>query len=606
LGATYLNDQVHFRVWAPEANKLRIVFGAGSKDERSCAMTKALEGYFTAILPGALPGELYSFYVDDRGPLPDPASRYQPQGVHGPSAIVDATSYQWHDEDWIGVALQDIVFYELHVGAFTPEGTFRSAAGKLGYLKDLGVTAVEVMPLADFAGNRNWGYDGVAPFAPARCYGTPDDFRYFVDQAHQIGLAVFVDAVYNHFGPDGAYQGCFSRHYFTNRHHTPWGNAINFDGPLSSHVREYFIENALRWIHEYHVDGLRLDATHAIKDDSPRHILTELAAAVSHWSAEMGRRVHVIAEDARNLAQLVRPEGGGGMGLAGVWADDFHHHMRRALAGDRDGYFAEFDGSTQSIADTARLGWLRGSDSADVEYSRFVYCIQNHDQTGNRALGDRLHQKLNPASYRAASALLVLLPHTPLLFMGQEWAASTPFLYFTNHDAELGALVTEGRLREFEAFTSFSNAAIPDPQAADTFFASRLNWDELIAEPHASVLRLYRSLLHLRHTEPSLGAIDSVPRLRIEALDDSTLLLHRVSADETHGLLAVIRLHGSGQVNLSAQAFNPNPLWNSEDPQFAVDSEPITVDPARSLVGFSRPGAIVFRTVFRTLEGGRV
>jgi maltooligosyltrehalose trehalohydrolase len=576
---------------------MRIVVGVGLDNERTCPMTKSSEGYFTAIMAGASPGEPYYFYVDGRGPFPDPASRYQPHGVHGPSAIIDPSSYRWHDEGWMGLALQDVIFYELHIGAFTPQGTFRSAAGKLPYLKDLGITAVEVMPLADFPGNRNWGYDGVAPFAPARCYGTPDDFRYFVDHAHQLGLAVFVDAVYNHFGPDGAYQGCFSRHYFTEKHQTPWGDAINFDQPLSEDVRQYFVENALRWIHEYHIDGLRLDATHAIKDDSLRNILAELAAAVSQASAELGRRVHVIAEDARNLAQLVKPECAGGMGLSGLWADDFHHQMRRALTGDREGYFAAFDGSTQSIARTIRQGWLRGSDSAGLTYSRFVYCIQNHDQVGNRALGDRLHHGLDAATYRAASALLLLLPQTPLLFMGQEWAATTPFLFFTDHSAELGTSVTEGRRREFAEFSVFSERGVPDPQAEDTFSASRLHWEESTAEPHTAFLRMYKSLLHMRRTEPALRTPGSSPSLQIEAIDDDTLLLYRSAEGEALGLLAVIRLRGSGEVNLSGQAFTPDPAWTSEDPQFAVDSKPIDVQEAKSVIRFWRPGAIVFRTV---------
>ena len=576
---------------------MRILFGAGRDSERTCAMTKTSEGYFTALVPGASPGEPYRFYVDNRGPFPDPASRYQPDGVHGPSAIIDPGAYRWHDADWIGLALPDIVFYELHVGAFTPQGTFRAAAGQLEYLRDLGVTAVEVMPLADFAGDRNWGYDGVAPFAPARCYGTPDDFRYFVDQAHQLGLAVFVDAVYNHFGPDGAYQGCFSRHYFSRKHQTPWGDAINFDQPLSAEVRRYFVENALRWICEYHIDGLRLDATHAIKDASSHNILAEIAAAVAHCSVALGRRIHVVAEDARNLAQLVTPECASGMGLAAVWADDFHHQMRRALTGDREGYFADFDGSTRSIAKTIRQGWLRGSDPVGLEYSKFVFCIQNHDQVGNRALGDRLHHGVDAATYRAASALLLLLPQTPLLFMGQEWAASTPFLYFTDHNAALGALVTEGRRREFSEFAVFSEARVPDPQAETTFSASRLKWAEMAVEPHAAVLRLYKSLLHMRRTEPALRAVGVSPNLRIEALDDDTLLLQRAAAGEKTELRAVIRLRGSGEVSLKSQAMILNPVWNSEDPQFAVDSRPIEVVEAESLVRFERPGAIVFRTV---------
>ena len=549
-------------------------------------MAKTADGYFTAELAEAFPGSLYQLYVDGQGPFPDPASRYQPQGVHGPSAIVDPASYRWQDGGWRGIALEDVVFYELHVGTFSAEGTFRAAVEKLGYLKELGVTAVELMPLADFAGDRNWGYDGVAPFAPARCYGTPNDLRYFVDQAHQKGLAVFGDAVYNHFGPDGAYQAAFSKHYFTKRHQTPWGDGINFDGEMSAAVREYFIENALRWIYEYHFDGLRLDATHAIADESPRHILTAIAAAAAQASEELHRSVHVVAEDARNMARIVTAECEGGLGLTAVWADDFHHQMRRGLAGDSEGYFAEFDGSVPSIAETAKRGWLRGSNPAGIEYSRFVCCIQNHDQIGNRAMGDRLHHEIDPATYRAASALLLLLPQTPLLFMGQEWAASTPFRYFTDHNAELGALVTEGRRREFASFAAFSQLEIPDPQALETFLASRLDWGELTAEPHASVLRLYQSLLKLRRTAAALRGNMSSPELALEALDEDTLLLR-------DPLPAVIRLRGAGEVGLPFSTREP--VWNSEDAEYAPDSQPIRTEMNGRRLTFARPGAIVFQ-----------
>ena len=548
-------------------------------------MTKGGDGYFTAELADAFPGSCYQFFVDGHGPFPDPASRYQPRGVHGPSAIVDPAGYRWRDGAWTGIALHDVVFYELHVGTFTPEGTFRAAAEKLAYLKDLGITAVELMPLADFAGDRNWGYDGVAPFAPARCYGTPDDLRYFVDRAHQTGLAVFGDAVYNHFGPDGAYQAEFSKHYFTKRHQTPWGDGINFDGEMSAAVREYFIENALRWIYEYHFDGLRLDATHAIQDESPRHILTAIAAALAQAADELGRRVHVVAEDARNLAKLVTREDQGGLGLTAVWADDFHHQMRRGLAGDSEGYFAEFDGSVASIGETAKRGWLRGGDPAGLEYSRWVYCIQNHDQIGNRALGDRLHHGVDLATYRAASSLLLLLPQTPLLFMGQEWAASTPFRYFTDHNTELGALVTEGRRREFASFAAFSQVEIPDPQAPETFLASRLDWSELNAEPHAPMLRLYKSLLQLRRKAVPRSLHS--PQLPIEALDEGTLLLRGPSP-------AVIRLR-AGSVTLPFSVREP--VWNSEDAEYAPDSQPIRIKMNGRRVTFARPGAIVFQGV---------
>jgi maltooligosyltrehalose trehalohydrolase len=569
---------------------MKLVLGEGQE----VAMTKLLDGYFTALVTEAIPGDRYCFYVDGHGPFPDPASRYQPAGVHAPSVIVDPSTFEWHDGDWIGLALQDLVFYELHVGTFTPEGTYRSAARKLDYLKDLGITAVELMPLSDFPGTRNWGYDGVAPFAPAHCYGSPDDLRSFVDQAHRLGIAVFIDAVYNHFGPDGAYQSTFSGHYFTKRHHTPWGDAVNFDAPLNEPVRTYVMENALRWIHEFHIDGLRLDATHTIKDNSPRHILAELAATVRHHSAELGRRVHLIAEDALNRAPLIQPECCGGLGMSGVWADDFHHQMRRGLAGDSDGYFAEFDGTAKSIVKTIKRGWWRGqSDPAGVSYPQFIYCLQNHDQIGNRALGDRLHHGIDAATYRAATALLLLLPQTPLLFMGQEWAASTPFCYFTDHHDELGVLVSEGRRREFADFTGFGGTQIPDPQSRETFKASQLRWEELATEPHAGVLRLYKSLLRMRRLEPA-GELSS-PDLEIEAIGEDALLLRRTV------LSAVIRLQGQGAVDVSNRLNLADPVWNSEDLQFTSDSQPIHIDTREARVLFSRPGAIVFRTA--TKEG---
>lgn len=552
-------------------------------------MAKTLNGYFTAVVVDARPGTQYSFYVDGHGPLPDPASRYQPEGVHGPSVIIDPTSYQWNDSGWRGIPLEQTVFYELHIGTFTPEGTFQSAAKKLSYLKDLGVTSIELMPLSDFSGDRNWGYDGVAPFAPARCYGCPDDLRSFVDQAHKIGLAVFIDVVYNHFGPDGAYQGTFSKHYYTKHHHTPWGDAINFDDSLNEPVREYVIENTLRWIYEYHVDGLRLDATDTIKDDSPRHILADLNAAVAQASVSLHRHIHLVAEDSVNRASIVKTHSHGGLGFSGVWADDFHHQIRRTLAGDCDGYFATVDGSIASIAKTAKRGWWRGtSDTTGIDYFRFIYCIQNHDQVGNRALGDRLHQTIDWAVYRAASALLLLLPQTPLLFMGQEWAASTPFLFFTDHHAELGHAVTEGRRKEFGSFAGFSGSQIPDPQALDTFRASQLRWDELSTEPHLHMVNLYKSLLALRRANPAVQ--QTAPELQISNLDENTILLQR------DAIIGVFRLNGQGDLTLCDKLTLVEPIWNSEDPHFAPDSQPIQVNIAESRITFLRPGAVVFRT----------
>ncbi|MGH9663935.1 MAG: malto-oligosyltrehalose trehalohydrolase, partial [Bryobacteraceae bacterium] len=515
------------------------------------------------------------------------------------------------DERWTGLELQDTILYELHVGTFTPEGTFGGVASRLTELRELGVTAIELMPVADFPGRWNWGYDGVAPFAPAHCYGTPDDLRSLVDQAHSVGLAVYLDVVYNHFGPDGAYQASFSRFYYSEGHRSPWGAGINFDGPLSEPVRDYAMENALRWVHEYHIDGLRLDATHAIVDDSRRNILASLSGAVRGSLEGSGRRVQVIAEDHRNLASLVKPERDGGCGLDGVWSDDFHHQMRRALNGDSDGYFQDFDGSAENIAATARQGWFytgqpsayfghaRGSGTAGVEPWRFLFFLQNHDQVGNRAFGDRVHHKIDPAAWRAASALLLVLPETPLLFMGQEWAASTPFQYFTDHHAELGRLVTEGRRREFGRFAAFADpetrGSIPDPQSEATFLASRLQWEERACEPHSSVLRLYRSLLELRRREPALRFEAGRP-FEILPWEDDSLIAKR-SASNGDALLAVVRLRGAGAVEVVPGAGKEwTPILATEDPAFAPDPHPPRIAPDPLTVEFMRPGAVLFRT----------
>jgi maltooligosyltrehalose trehalohydrolase len=619
IGATFTGHETFFRVWAPEASAVDVV----CEKHGDVPMKKSADGYFSATAPICGPGDLYRYRVDDRGSFPDPASRFQPQGVHGPSQVIDPSSFAWSDRRWRGIALQDLVLYELHMGTFTPEGTYQSAAAKLSELRDLGISAVEIMPLADFPGNRNWGYDGVALFAPARCYGAPDDLRHFVNVAHQQGMAVFLDVVYNHFGPDGAYHSFFSKYYFSTTHRSPWGSGINFDGPNSGPVREFFIDNALRWIREYHFDGLRLDATHAIVDESPRHILASISSAMKASLPETERCVHLIAEDVRNLAHMAKPESQHGWGVDAVWSDDFHHQMRRSLAGDSDGYFGDFDGSTTSIAETAKKGWFycgqyapyfdreRGSDPAGMDYSRFVFFIQNHDQIGNRAFGDRMHQKIDAAAYRAATALLLMLPQIPLLFMGQEWAAGTPFLYFTDHHPELGRLVTEGRRREFERFAAFADPhvrqSIPDPQAVSTFESSRLHWEERGLERHASVLRLYRALLALRRSEPALRTCGRSGELRIYAYDKDVLIMRR-EARNGRAVLVIVQLAGNGAVNLSAYA-GANGTWDegweqllhTEDPLFAEDSAPPTIEFRKATVNFARPGAVLLLNAKETL-----
>jgi maltooligosyltrehalose trehalohydrolase len=616
LGAVPGEAGTRFTVWAPDAGGVEVEVRDGGYLRRP--LERSSDGTFTATLDEARAGARYRYFVDGRGPFPDPASRFQPEGVHGPSEVVDPRGFAWSDGDWRGVGIDELVVYELHVGTFTPEGTFTAAAAKLPALARLGITAVELMPLADFPGGRSWGYDGVALFAPARCYGRPDDLRGFVDAAHGLGLGVLIDVVYNHLGPDGAYHGQFSPYYYSDRE-SPWGRAMNLDGPHAGMVRRFFIENALHWIHEYHADGLRLDATHALADRSDTHFLAELAARV-RAEAPPPRRL-VVAEDHRNLALMVRQPEDGGWGLDGVWADDFHHQVRRMVAGDSDGYYADFTGTSDDLAATIRKGWFfcgqhseylgrpRGSDPAGVTLSRFVVCVQNHDQVGNRAFGERLHHQVPLDVYRAVSALLAVVPETPLLFMGQEWAASTPFRYFTDHHDELGRLVTEGRRREFQRFAAFADpearSSIPDPQASTTFEASRLRWAERDDEPHASVLRLHEALFGLRRREPALRAPG--PGLAdVVALDAGTLLVRRVSPESGSTIVLAARLQGAGEVTIDPLARGGVPwAWtvrlSTEEAPYAPDPRAIDVElgEASALLRFARPGAVILKGVRR-------
>jgi maltooligosyltrehalose trehalohydrolase len=559
LGACPEAGGVTFRVWAPSWTRVELVLEPGLPASRRHLLEPSKDGMFSGTFRDVAAGDLYSYMLDGEGPFPDPASRFQPQGVHGPAAVVDPHAYAWSDRGWRGIPLCDAVIYELHVGTFTPQGTFAGVTERLSDLAELGVTVIELMPVADFPGSHNWGYDGVSLFAPSRVYGTPEDLRRLVDAAHGLGLGVVLDVVYNHFGPDGAYASVFSPWYFSTKHTSPWGAAVNLDDEGSAYVREFFIENALHWLHEYHFDGLRLDATHGLIDNSPHHFVAELAARARAAIPE--RTLLLIAEDDRNLAAIVRPQHQGGWGLDAVWADDLHHHLRRRAAGDSDGYYEDFSGSIADIAATIRDGWFyrgqlsayrrepRGTDPAGVPLERMVVCLQNHDQIGNRPFGRRLHHQIEPAVFRALSALLLFLPETPLLFMGQEWAASSRFLYFTDHHADLGRLVTEGRRAEFSRFAAFADpvthARIPDPQAHDTFAASRLVWEERAAPPHAGVLDLYRTLLRLRRDEIALRR-----PFEVIDVDDACLVLAR-GAGPGSVLLLVVCLDTPRRVDLA-------------------------------------------------------
>jgi maltooligosyltrehalose trehalohydrolase len=572
---------------------------------------------FAATFDDVRTGDLYMYQLDGEGPYPDPCSRFQPHGVHGPSAVIDPAGFEWSDRHWRGVALERAVIYELHIGTFTPAGTFAGTVERLPHLADLGVTVIELMPVADFPGSRNWGYDGVSLFAPSRQYGTPDDLRRLVDAAHSAGLAVVLDVVYNHFGPDGAYCTVFSPFYRSDRHQSPWGSAINLDGEHADAVRAFFIENALHWLHEHHVDGLRLDATHWLLDETRPHFVAELAARVRE--SVIGRTVLLAAEDERNSATIVRPASAGGWGLDAVWADDFHHHVRRRSAGDHDGYYQDYSGSLRDLAATLRRGWFycgqrstyadapRGTDPAGVSLERMIICLQNHDQIGNRPFGRRLHHQVDLQAFRALSALLLFAPETPLLFMGQEWAASTPFLFFTDHNPELGRLVTEGRRREFARFEAFADegtrARIPDPQALSTFEASRLDWRECTLAPHAGVLELYRALLGLRRTEP---ALQPGSRFEVVELDEHGLVLTRGDAPGQALLLVVWLAEGGTYEHARHGLVIPGTRWSvvlsTDDARFLESADDRTrglapeIEPGDPLVvRFRRPAAVILR-----------
>jgi maltooligosyltrehalose trehalohydrolase len=586
IGATPTPDGVRFRLWAPSATRVDVMIEAPAAVHR---LTGEPDGYHSALVPGLAAGARYRYRLDGDATYPDPASRSQPEGVHGHSEVVDPDAFTWTDAGWAGLDPAGLVIYELHVGTFTGAGTFDAAVERLDHLARLGVTAIELMPVAEFSGTRNWGYDGVGLFAPESAYGGPEGLRRLVDAAHRRGLGVILDVVYNHLGPEGNYLPAVTGgRFFTDRHHTPWGDAINYDGPDSGPVRSFVLANALYWAREYHVDGLRLDATHAIVDDSPVHLLEEIAARLH---ALEPRRV-VIAEDDRRDARLVRPRGHGGYGLDAAWADDLHHQLRRLTAGDHEGYFARFGGTVPEVVDTLRRGWSYDDGARALPPSAFVHCIQNHDQVGNRALGERLNHQVAPPVYRALSALLMLSPYTPLLWMGQEWAASTPFQYFTDHPESLGRLVTEGRRREFRRFSAFSDPAarerIPDPQAEETFVRSKLRWEETGRMPHRGMLALYRELLALRRSEPALRRPDR-DGMTVTAAGARGLTLRR-EAPGGAAILLVVNLGGALELPLDDRPWSP--LLATEDARFGGED---TVRLAGGSALLGTPGALVLR-----------
>ena len=608
IGANPEAGGTRFRVWAPAAKEAEVVLHRAG-DERF-AMEREDDGHWTAAVHGVDSGTLYRYRLDGQD-YPDPASRSQPEGVHGPSEVIDPDAFAWSDAGWAGLTPNGLVIYELHVGTFTEEGTFDAAIERLDFLRELGVNAIEVMPIASFSGSRNWGYDGVAPYAPAAAYGGPEAFKRFVDATHARELGVILDVVYNHFGPEGNYLPAITGgRFFTDRHKTPWGDGINYDGPDSAPVRDFVIQNALHWAHEYHVDGLRLDATHAIVDDSPVHVLRELSQRLH----AMSRPRILIAEDERNDRRVVTPADDGGLGLDAVWADDLHHQLRRLTAGDSEGYFASYSGSIDDVVATLRKGWFyegqvaahsgeaRGTPATGLPPRAFVHCIQNHDQTGNRPMGDRITESVPLPVYRALSTLLLASPFTPMLWMGQEWAASSPFQYFTDHPPELGKLVTEGRREEFKGFSAFSDPAqrerIPDPQAEETFTRSKLRWDELERERHRETVALYRELLRLRRGEAAL-APSGRDGFEVATVGDRALVLRRWAGGEM--VLVVASFGDALQLDFSARPETRAPaggrwavLLDSEDPRYGGEG-PARLTTDGAALELRTPGAVILK-----------
>lgn len=533
FGAQLQEDgTTRFRLWAPKAQHIELCL-EGAKGV-SLPLKNIGQGWFALTTSAAPAGTRYHFRVNGETLVPDPASRFQPEDVHGPSEVVNPQAFEWTDDWWRGRPWDEAVIYELHVGTFASEGTFAAVEQKLDYLRELGITAIELMPVADFPGRRNWGYDGVLLYAPDSIYGSPEDLKHLVQAVHSKGLMIFLDVVYNHFGPDGNYLHVYSPQFFTDRHHTPWGDAINFDGSQSRVVRDFFIHNALYWLEEYRFDGLRFDAVHAIVDDSQPDILTELAQVVRQ---RLGgeRFIHLILENGNNAAHyLERDEQKRPNLYTAQWNDDIHHALHVLIAGESDGYYADY--VTHPVEQLGRClaegfafqgecsefhGANRGEPSSDLPPAAFVSFLQNHDQVGNRPFGDRISQNGQLQRLKAAMEILLLCPETPLLFMGEEFAAPSPFLFFCDFHGDLANAVTSGRRNEFSRFAKFSSPAardqIPDPNSEQTFLQSKLDWSCLKMENHARWLHFYRGLLslRLRTIVPRLQAISGAAKYTV-------------------------------------------------------------------------------------------
>jgi maltooligosyltrehalose trehalohydrolase len=522
LGATWNNGDCEFSVWAPQAHAVEVRFRASN---RTIELEPIARGYYRSVVANLEPDAQYVFRLNNTVERADPASRFQPQGVFGPSQVVNPSGFLWQDQQWQGLQLKDYVLYEVHVGAYSPSGTFNELCESIADLKSLGVTAIELMPVAQFPGVRNWGYDGVLPFAVQNSYGGPEGLQRFVNACHSEGLAVVLDVVYNHLGPEGNFLGDFGP-YFTDRYKTPWGQAINFDGPQSDEVARFFIENALYWLESFHIDALRLDAIHGIFDHNARPFLSMLSTAIEEFAQRSHRHVYLIAESDLNDPAFVKEKEAGGYGLHAQWNDDFHHSLHALQTGEKTGYYRDF-GSMSDLKTALQRGYVysgqysafrerrHGAPATGIRPSQFVVFSQNHDQVGNRGLGERSSSLISFEAQKLSAAVVLLSPNIPLMFMGEDYGETAPFLYFTDHsDPGLGRAVREGRQAEFSSF--HTTGTVPDPQSPSTFLKSKLNHSLRQQGQHKVLRSLYQELLHLRKTHSSFGDLDAA------AVDAST------------------------------------------------------------------------------------
>ncbi|HKS30444.1 MAG TPA: malto-oligosyltrehalose trehalohydrolase [Pyrinomonadaceae bacterium] len=606
VGAEVLPEGgVHFRVWASRRKRvrLRLETGEGAASQ-TIEMEREPGGYFHAYAEAARAGSLYRFQLDDDDyPYPDPASRFQPEGPHGPSCVIDAGSFRWTDDGWRGRSLRGQVIYEMHVGTFTREGTWRAAGRELKELSALGVTVVEMMPVAEFPGRFGWGYDGVDLYAPTRLYGEPDDLRRFVDEAHRVGIAVILDVVYNHLGPDGNYLSQFSEGYFNAERKTEWGDALNFDGENSGPVREFFTANAGYWIKEFHMDGVRIDATQSIHDSSPEHILAAVTREVR--ASASGRETIIVGENEPQEVKMIRPASVGGYGLDGLWNDDFHHSARVALTGKSEAYYTDYRGRPQEFISALKWGYLyqgqrykwqrhrRGTPSLNLKPEQMVIFMENHDQVANSGRGERVHLLTSPGLYRAMTALTLLAPSTPMLFQGQEFAASTPFYYFADHEGELASLVRKGRVEFLAQFRSIATpemrACLVDPASAEAFEKCKLDFSE--RETNRAVYDMHKDLLKLRRED----AVFSLQRERGvdgAVLGDEAFVL-RFFGEDGDDRLMLVNMGVDLNLNPAPEPLLAPPegrlwkvLWSSEDCRYNGSGTP----PVETRTNWHLPG----------------